>query len=236
VSGFWSGAVFRLEMRLLLLNPATVIFLAFGWVLEGFLAFYLGARGGGHAVGPLGYVPWVFVLLLPALVMNIADDARSGRAERLLTLPITANALWVTRFAVYWLVAGLFLLGTWPLVASAAWLGQVATPAEFALVAKGYGALALLGGVQLALAFWPAAECTQAVVAFLCGFLLNLALVAGGWGLRPEFLRYFAPGVGPDGFLGESLALFNMLAMPLLAALAYGIYRARRRKSAKNSQ
>ncbi|HEX2859035.1 MAG TPA: hypothetical protein VHP58_02395 [Alphaproteobacteria bacterium] len=226
MSKVFSGAVFRHEMRLLFLNPATLLFLAFAWVVEGFMAFYaaplLHMR---NALGPLAYVPMILCLLLPLLTMGMADDERSGKLERLLTLPIAPDAIWFTRFWVYWLVVALFLAGTWPLVTAAA----LVAPVDWLMLAKGYAVVWLVGGVQLAFAFWLAAETGQAVVAFLSGFLLNLTLVSAGWYYLRGLLAFFPAVSFPTGLMGDGLALFAMLAMPVWAGLFYVIYRRKRR-------
>jgi hypothetical protein len=225
-----NGAVLRHEWRVLWLNPATLLFLSFGWVVEGFLAFYAAPLLHLRIVpGPLVYVPMIFCLLLPLVVMPMADDVRSNRLERMMTLPIAPDVVWLTRFVLYWLVAGLFLAGTLTLGVSAAAMGAV----DWLAMAKGYLAVWLAGGIQLALAFWLAAEMEQAVVAFLCGFLVNVVCVAAGWYYLFPWLKMFKAVPVPDGLPGDALALVNMFLVPVLGGIGYLIWRRRRRVRAR---
>jgi hypothetical protein len=225
-----NGAVLRHEWRVLWLNPATLLFLSFGWVVEGFLAFYAAPLLHLRAApGPLVYVPMIFCLLLPLLVMPMADDERSNRLERMLTLPIAPDAVWFTRFVLYWLVAGLFLAGTFTLSATVAAMGA----ADWSLIVKGYLATWLVGGIQLALAFWLAAEMGQAVVAFLCGFLVNVVFVAAGWYYIFPWLKLFGPVPVPYGLPGDMVAIVNMFLAPILSGIIYLIWRQRRKARAR---
>jgi hypothetical protein len=91
----------------------------------------------------------------------------------------------------------------------------------------------LAGGIQLALAFWLAAEMEQAVVAFLCGFLVNVVCVAAGWYYLFPWLKMFKAVPVPDGLPGDALALVNMFLVPVLGGIGYLIWRRRRRVRAR---
>ena len=66
-----------------------VIFL----VLQGALTFNLGSffdRGQADLNPFFTFIPWVFLLLVPAITMRLwAEERRLGTIELLLTLPIT---------------------------------------------------------------------------------------------------------------------------------------------------
>ena len=69
-----------------------VIFL----VLQGALTFNLGDffdRGQADLNPFFTFIPWVFLLLVPAITMRLwAEERRLGTIELLLTLPITQTA------------------------------------------------------------------------------------------------------------------------------------------------
>ena len=69
-----------------------VIFL----VLQGALTFNLGnffERGQADLNPFFNFIPWVFLLLIPAITMRLwAEERRLGTIELLLTLPITPGA------------------------------------------------------------------------------------------------------------------------------------------------
>lgn len=193
------------EIRTLLLNSGTVIFLCFGWAMASALAMGVGgffAANRADATLFLGYMPWVFALMAPALAMTTwAEGWRNGQAERLFTLPIHPLAVVVTRFLVLWLVTEIFLLGTWPFVATLAWLGAP----DWGQLVAGYIGAWLAGGALAAAALFVSAISRSYVVAFLGGFILCVFLLVSGWSTVLAWLAVYLPQWAINALQGVSL-------------------------------
>lgn len=176
-----SRALFWHELRVLALSPSTVVFLCLAWALTAGTVFWVGdmfASNKAELNLLFGYLPWVMALVVPALAMQMwADDWRRGIAERLLSLPLSLEAMVVTRFTVLWLAVAVFVLGTWPLLATVAWLGSP----DYGPVLAGYIGAILLGGVLLAWAMVVAAASPGAVVALVGGVVALLLILFSGW-------------------------------------------------------
>ena len=193
LAALFSFPLFRHEARVLGLSPGTPIFLAFAWMFAAGLAFWAGNFFASNRASLdvfLGYVPWVYALVIPALGMaSWAEDWRRGVAERLLTLPLTVGQLVGTRLAVMALAVGVFLLGTWPMVATIALLGDP----DWGPILTGYLGAWLLGVVFAAFALAAAAMCRSQVVAFIGGFAVVLFLVLSGWAGVVDVLEGWLP-------------------------------------------
>lgn len=191
---FYSSAFARHELRVLLASRSIPVFLGFAWALAVLLAFY----GGGffqanraEATVFLGYLPWVFALVLPALTMQTwAEDFRRGLAERLLTLPMGATTLYITRFMVLWGLLAFWLVGTWPFVVTLLWLGSPDMGQMFA----GFIGAWLMGGVILALCLLASSLSRSAVTAYLSAFSLAALVLLSGW----AYVTDWASGQVPD--------------------------------------
>ncbi|PIZ31775.1 MAG: hypothetical protein COY40_01215 [Alphaproteobacteria bacterium CG_4_10_14_0_8_um_filter_53_9] len=200
-----SKAFLKHDLKTLALSPATPVFLSFAWVAASLAAFYLGGfflLNEASATALFSFLPWVFVLMLPALTMGLwAEDFRKGTAERLFTLPIAPHKIVLTRFVALWLLVGLFLLGTWPFVATLFWLGS---PAVGPLL-SGYLGVWLLGGTLLSASLAASAASRSFVTAFGLGVAVCLMLVLSGWASMLGWLSGVAPAAVVNALREASL-------------------------------
>jgi ABC-2 type transport system permease protein len=85
-------AIARREFAAYFATPVALVFIVVFLMLSGVLTFTLGgffARGQADLLPFFGFVPWLFLLLVPALTMRLwAEERRSGTIEMLLTLPL----------------------------------------------------------------------------------------------------------------------------------------------------
>ena len=85
--------VARRELAAYFATPVASVFIVIFLVLQGALTFNLGqffSRGQADLNPFFTFVPWVFLLLVPAITMRLwAEERRLGTIELLLTLPIT---------------------------------------------------------------------------------------------------------------------------------------------------
>jgi hypothetical protein len=79
-------------------TPVASVFIVIFLVLQGALTFNLGnffEPRPGRPQSVLHFIPWVFLLLVPAITMRLwAEERRLGTIELLLTLPITQPRRW----------------------------------------------------------------------------------------------------------------------------------------------
>jgi ABC-2 type transport system permease protein len=178
--------LFRHHFRQLIKGRGAPVFLAFGWVLTMLLVFVYGrfmAENKADLSALFAYAPWVMALMIPALTMGVADEPRRGVTERILTLPLTPWQRLGTRFSLYKLVVGFWVLGFWPLVGTVFYLGQ---PDVGPMVA-GLVALWGLGVALTALSLAVALASAGAVGAFLGALALNLAVLLPGLNVVQEW-------------------------------------------------
>ena len=88
--------VARRELAGYFATPVATVFIVVFLALAGVLTFSLGnffARGQADLVAFFSFLPWLFLLFVPALTMRLwAEERRLGTIELLLTLPHRALA------------------------------------------------------------------------------------------------------------------------------------------------
>jgi len=108
-------------------TPVATVFIVIFLVLQGALTFNLGdffARGQADLDPFFTFIPWVFLLLVPAITMRLwAEERRLGTIELLLTLPITQGQAVVGKFLAAWAFCAIALLLTFPIVITVNLLG-----------------------------------------------------------------------------------------------------------------
>src|SRR6201985_742262 len=87
-------------------TPVACVFIIIFLVLQGALTFNLGGffdRGQADLSPFFTFIPWVFLLLVPAITMRLwAEARRLGTIEMLLTLPITQGQAVIGKFLAAW--------------------------------------------------------------------------------------------------------------------------------------
>ncbi|RMH17399.1 MAG: ABC transporter permease [Acidobacteria bacterium] len=123
------------------------------------------------------YVPWLFVVLVPAVAMRLwAEERKSGTVELLFTLPVTLEASYLGKFLAGWCFLGFSLLLTAPLPLQLARLGDP----DWGVVLTGYLGCLLLAGCYLAIGMLFSALTKNQVVAFILATAATaLFLIAG---------------------------------------------------------
>lgn len=174
------------EVRVLLLSPGTyvaafIFLLVMGFALQSVLDGYAATAQEDPVTVPLFsafFLPALF--LVPILTMRtLADERRSGTLESLLTTPVSAGAVVLSKFTAAWA----FYFGLWllilPPIAYAASAGGESRLFEAGPV---LGALLFAGGSGLlfvALGILASALCSSQLVAAILGFVLVFILTIG---------------------------------------------------------
>ncbi len=168
------------ELRAYFNSPIAYVFLAVfaGTALFTFFnaqSFF--ARGIADLRGLFGPLPFLMILLVPALTMRLwAEERKQGTLEVLLTLPVRDDELVAGKFLASWALLGCALALTFALPVSVAFLGKL----DWGPVAGGYVGALLLGGAYLAVGQLLSASTENQILAFILALVVCLALYGVG--------------------------------------------------------
>ena len=161
-----TGAVFRHELRLLLFAPLSYLFqIVFLIVLAAcvFLIADFYNTDEASVQTMLTFLPWVSLILVPALAMRSWLDEHSDRSvELMLTLPVSLGAVVIGKFLAGYVILLVTLLFTLPMVGTVYHLGNPDPGVLFA----SYLASALMLAVYYAISLFAASLSRDQVGAF----------------------------------------------------------------------
>lgn len=137
-----------------------------------------------------GIMPWLLVLLAPAITMGSwAEEKRSGTEELLLTFPFQLRDLVLGKFFGAWAVLALALCFTMAVPLTVESLGDL----DWGPVIGGYLSVLLLGGASLAVGLFLSSCTDNQIVAWLLGAALLLSFNLIGIAATAEAIP---PGLG----------------------------------------
>lgn len=172
-------AVWRRQVGSLLGNPLGYLFiLAFVLIAGGFLylpdSFY--SRNISD-LGPLhGIMPWLLIVLLPALGMGAwATERELGTEELLLTMPLSIADAIVGKFLA---VSTYYTIALACSLSNVAVLWYLGTP-DFGLIAANYVGWWLAGLAFAAVSLIASVQVSMPAIAFVLG-VIYCAIIAGG--------------------------------------------------------
>jgi ABC-2 type transport system permease protein len=123
------------------------------------------------------FVPWIFVILVPAVAMRLwAEERKTGTIELLLTLPVSVPGAYLGKFLAGMSFLGFSLLLTTPLIFQVVRLGQPDPGPLF----TGYLACLLMAASFLAIGMLFSAVTKNQVVAFILGIAVSLLFLILG--------------------------------------------------------
>jgi len=180
LTGF--GSVFKREFKGYFASPLGYIFMVIFLIASGWLALsrdfgrFLELRQAN--LDPFfSFIPWIFVVLVPAVAMRLwAEERKTGTIELLFTLPITLAASYLGKFMAGWAFLTLSLLLTFPLVLQVARLGDP----DWGVILSGYAGCVFLAAAFLAIGMLFSALTRNQVVAFILGTACSLLFLAIG--------------------------------------------------------
>ncbi len=205
--------VLKRELGSYFATPLAYIFIVIFLVLSGVFTFYLGRfyeRGQADLVAFFNFIPWLYLVLAPAIAMRLwSEERKSGTIELLMTLPIGTGAAVVGKFLAAWLFMGLALLLTFPIWVTVNYLGEP----DNGVILAGYLGSWLMAGGFLAVGSCVSAATKSQVVAFIITLVLCFALVASGFPLVQDAFSHWAPNWVLDGLSALSfLAHFDAIS------------------------
>ncbi|MGH7117903.1 MAG: ABC transporter permease subunit [Acetobacteraceae bacterium] len=174
-------------------TPVAVVFIVIFLVLQGVLTFNAGgffSRGQADLVPFFEFLPWVFLLLVPAISMRLwAEERRLGTIEFLLTLPVTETEAVIGKFLAAWAFSIIALVLTFPFVITVNILG---TP-DNGVIAAGYLGGVLISGAFLAVGSATSAMTKNQVIAFVLGVAISFVFAVSGYSVVTDFLSQNVP-------------------------------------------
>ena len=198
------GIILRRELASYFSTPLAVVVILFFLFLANVFAFFLGSlyeRGQADLVSFFRFLPWLYLLLCPAVSMRLwAEERRSGSIELLLTQPVTLWQAVIGKFLAAWIFVGLALALTFPLWISVNYLGN---PDNGVIFAAYLGSLFVAGGF-LAVGSFTSTLTKNQLVAFLAAAFLCFLLLLAGFPMTTVWFQSWAPQWVVDGIYALS--------------------------------
>ncbi len=202
------GAVFRREFKSYFSSPLGYVFIVIFLVASGYLTVsrdfgrFLEIRQANLDAFFL-YIPWIFVILVPAVAMRLwAEERKTGTVELLLTLPVSLPGAYIGKFLAGWSFLGFSLLLTWPVVLQVARLGDP----DWGVILTGYLGCLLCAGAFLSVGMLFSALSKNQVVAFILGVTASIAFLLLG---LPETLDFAGRALG--GWVEQVLGSLSLV-------------------------
>ena len=174
-------------------TPVATVFIVIFLVLQGALTFNLGgffSRGQADLEPFFTFIPWVFLLLVPAITMRLwAEERRLGTIELLLTLPVTQGQAVLGKFLAAWAFCAIALLLTFPIVITVNFLGAP----DNGVIASGYVGALLVAGAFLSVGSALSALTRNQVIAFVLGVAVCFLFAVTSYPVVSDFLTHNTP-------------------------------------------
>lgn len=212
------NAIYRRELAAYFQTPLAWVFLTVFAIAAPSLTWQTGRlfETGRADLAPLfDYLPWLLLVLMPALAMRAwAEERDRGTLETLLASPVALWEVAAGKFLAAWTVAALALALTFPLWIAINWLGS---PDNAATATAYFGALLLAGG-YLAVGQALSATTTNQVIAFVLGAAACLLITLAGLPLVLDALSAWLPGAAAEALAELSaLSRFDSLRRGVLS-------------------
>ncbi len=183
-------------------TPVATVFIVIFLVIQGALTLNVGgffSRGQADLESFFTFIPWVFLLLVPAITMRLwAEERRLGTIEVLLSLPVTQGQAVLGKFLAAWAFCAVALLLTFPFVVTVNLLGSP----DNGVIAAGYTGALLVAGSFLAVGAAASAATKNQVIAFVLGVSGCFLFAVSSYSVVTEFLGRRIPGTGGSGPAG----------------------------------
>lgn len=183
------------ELRGYFATPVATVFIVIFLVLQGALTFNLGQffdRGQADLNPFFTFIPWVFLLLIPAITMRLwAEERRLGTIELLLTLPVTQGQAVVGKFLAAWAFCAIALVLTFPFVIAVNILGSP----DNGVIAAGYVGCLLVAGAFLSVGAAMSAATRNQVIAFVLAVAVCFVFAVASNPIVSDFLSKNLPAL-----------------------------------------
>jgi ABC-2 type transport system permease protein len=187
------SALLRRELIAYFATPLAYVFIIIFLMLCGVFTFYVGGlyeRNQADLDPFFGFLPWLYLFLIPAIAMRVwAEERKSGTIELLLTLPIAMWQAVTAKFLAAWGFIAIAVALTFPLWITVNYLGA---PDNGVILAAYIGSLLMAGG-YLAIGICISAITRNQVIAFIISLVLCFFLTLSGFPLVLDVFRGWLP-------------------------------------------
>lgn len=186
-------AVARRELGSYFATPVAAVFIVIFLALQGVLTFNLGnffERNQADLVPFFSFIPWVFLLLVPAITMRLwAEERRLGTIELLLTLPLRQSEAVLGKFLAAWAFCAIALALTFPFWITVNFLGQP----DNGVILCGYAGALLVAGAFLSIGAAMSAVSKNQVIAFVLALAVCFVFAVASYPLVTDFIARTSP-------------------------------------------
>lgn len=207
------NVIMKRELASYFSTPVAYIFIIIFLMLSGVFTFYLGQffeRGQADLSAFFNFIPWLYLVLVPAVAMRLwSEERRSGTIELLMTLPLGTMQIVIGKFLAAWLFMGLALVLTFPVWVTVNYLGEP----DNGVILAGYLGAWLMSGGFLAIGSCLSAATKNQIVAFILTLVVCFVLVVAGFPIVQDVFSSWAPLWLVDGVSNLSfLTHFNAIS------------------------
>lgn len=188
-------AVARRELTAYFATPVAVVFIVIFLALQGVLTFNLGnffERNQADLAPFFSFLPWVFLLLVPAITMRLwAEERRLGTIELLLTLPLRQSEAVLGKFLAAWAFCAVALALTFPFWLTVNMLGRP----DNGVILCGYAGALLVAGAFLSIGSALSAASKNQVIAFVLALATCFLFAVASYPLVTDFIARSSPSL-----------------------------------------
>lgn len=207
------SVIMKRELASYFATPVAYIFIIIYLMLAGVFTFYMGQfyeRSQADLTSFFNFMPWLFLVLVPAVAMRLwSEERRSGTIELLMTLPLSTFQVVLGKFFAAWLFLGLALILTFPIWLTVNYLGEP----DNGVIAAGYVGSWLMAGGFLAIGSCLSAITKNQIIAFVLTLVVSFLFVVTGFNIVQDLFTGWAPLWLIDGVAQLSfLTHFNAIS------------------------
>jgi ABC-2 type transport system permease protein len=186
--------VFRRELKSYFESPVAYVFMIVMLVLTGFLTFFSFTRYFDRGIADMQsfffWIPWVFLVLVPASTMGLwAEERRTGTIELLLTMPITLFQAILGKFLAAWTFMTIGLALTFPMIVTTCYLGNP----DMGPIWGAYAGSVLMLGAYVAVGMLMSSMTRSQVIGFVLSALTCLLFALAGFSPVTTMFDKWAP-------------------------------------------
>lgn len=170
--------IFQKEFKSYFNSPIAYIFIITFLLFSSWLFFRTFFLIGQAHLRPLfGILPWLFLILAPAITMRAwAEEKKLGTMEILMTLPLKDYEIVLGKFFSSFFFMIITIILTFPLPLTVYILGNPDT----GTIVGGYLGACLMGGAYLAIGLFTSSLTQNQIVAFIISIVICFALLIIG--------------------------------------------------------
>ena len=170
--------IFQKEFKSYFNSPIAYIFIITFLLFSSWLFFRTFFLIGQAHMRPLfGILPWLFLILAPAITMRSwAEEKKMGTMEVLMTLPLKDYEIVLGKFLASFIFLITAVLLTFPLALTIYFLGEP----DNGTIVGGYLGACLMGGAYLAIGLFISSLTQNQIVAFIVSIVVCFAFLIIG--------------------------------------------------------